>query len=79
MLIVEPWAEELPLPPDLGLLLIVEGEASESMSVFWRPRGVTVYPPRYTVLKVMTRNGDEIARFDTNELPSFPPVRHAQT
>ena len=73
-LVVEPWAEEIPVPTGSALRLVLEGEPSEAMGLFWMPEGLLVYPPRYSVLSVQTRSGEEVRRFDTRELPPTPPA-----
>ena len=78
-LIVEPWGDEIPLPTGHGLLLKVEGEDAESMSIYWFPDAVMVWPPRYTTLTVLTGEGDEISRFETKEIPELPVPPRFQT
>jgi hypothetical protein len=78
-LIVEPWGEEIPLPSEKGLVVKVEGQDAESMSVFWRPDAVIVWPPRYTLLTVLTRDGDEVMQFDTSDIPARPVPPRFQT
>src|SRR5262249_38842899 len=78
-LVVEPWAYEFEIPGGASLILVLEGAPTTEMQVYWYPDGLVVWPPRGTVLRVLSDDEEELERFDTVDIPPVPPGWRAST
>ena len=72
-LIVEPWGHEFEIPEGSPLHLVLEGAPTTEMTVNWLADGVMVWPPRGTILRVLSDDDEELQRFDTIDIPPVPP------
>jgi hypothetical protein len=72
-LIVEPWGHEFEISEGSALHLVLEGAPTTEMTVNCLADGVMVWPPRGTILRVLSDADEELHRFDTIDIPPVPP------